>query len=392
MNIEVASSTASLFGQVEEAYAPVVHALEQAISEYELNGFGLSVFHKGKMVIDLTQGYTNRQSTQPWQKQTLVNAFSTGKAIVAIAVLQLIDRGLLDLDDPIAKHWPEFGIFGKEVITVRQVLSHRSGMSAFHSKVKDDAIFDWNKVTQLIQFDRPWWEPGTEQGYSPILYGWILGELVCRVSGASSFSGYIDENINKVLGTALKFGLEESDFPGVADVRAWKKGPAQNDGRLIRAMQKDAKGVVNQGFTNPNSLMVGTNQESWRRACIPAANGHFNALDLAVVYNDLIANDSKLLSAQARALCFNEQSFADDQVLQYPLSISCGFFRMEKDGEPASKGRRVCCHPGMGGCIGYADADNELALGFTTSQLGVAILMDVRVKAILHELYKVIEV
>ncbi len=373
-------------GEVSPGFESVAQAFQQLFAEFGEQGASVCVVHHGETVIDLWSGTRDKAEALPWQADTRSNIFSASKALVAVAVLQLVDRGLLRLDQTIASVWPEFAVQGKSEITVQDVLCHRSGVNAFHPKIEDDAIYDWQRITSAIASEEPWWEPKSEQGYSPMLYGWILGEVVRRVSQCESFDDFIQQSIAKPLGLTCQFGLASSQLDQVADVVPMKRMQNISGGNLVEVIRANPRGVTNRAFSNPSSLMVGTNKPAWRQAQIPAANGQASARDLAKFYGSLSdVDDTRLLSAEHRDWLWREQSEGLDNVLHNPLSFSLGLMRLlPKD----IQSERYFCHPGAGGSLGYGDAKEGFGFGFVSRVMGQAILMDERAEHLLSCVYK----
>ncbi|GAB3095133.1 beta-lactamase family protein [Aestuariicella hydrocarbonica] len=378
-------------GSVSLGFEGVKQAFTELFTDYHEVGAAVSLVHRGVTVVDLWAGSRDKAEAQPWRQDTRSNVFSASKAVVAIAILQLVEKRLLSLEQPVADLWPEFAQNGKQDITVRQVLTHRSGVNAFQGKVPDTAIYDWSMATGLIAQESPWWEPGSEQGYSPILFGWILGELVCRVSGCNSFNDYVAQNIARPLGLGWKFGLSSGELAGIADMAPLKvpKSAAVNNVKsgslLTNAILGNPQGVTAKAFANPPSLMIGTNGVPWRQAQIPAANGHASAADLAIFYGALAdLDDERLLTAEARSWCWEEQTQGQDNVLHCPLSLSLGFMRLL----PRNiQSERFFCHPGAGGSLGYADASEGFGFGYATRAMGQSITLDDRADHLLQAVY-----
>ncbi len=182
-------------GSVRPGYQPLADAFAELFEHFDEPGGSVALVRNGETLVELWGGCRDKAGREPWQQTTRCNVFSAGKAVVAVAILQLVERLDLDLDQPVADFWPEFGQHGKDTITLRQVLCHRSGVNAFHERMPDDMIYDWQRATTQVAAEQPWWTPGTEQGYSPILYGWLLGEVVRRLSGCGSFDDYVQQQI-----------------------------------------------------------------------------------------------------------------------------------------------------------------------------------------------------
>ncbi|UTA49079.1 beta-lactamase family protein [Simiduia sp. 21SJ11W-1] len=379
-----------LEGEIAPGLEPVAEVFA-GLQSTQSQGAALAVYRDGECLLDVWAGARDKAQSSPWERDTRVNIFSAGKPLVALVVLQLVAEGLLDLDKPIADIWPAFGANGKADITLAQVLCHRSGVNAFHEPVKDALIFDNPAITERIASERPWWEPGSAQGYSPIIYGWILAEVIKRVTGAAQFAEVFDARVNGPLDTAIAFGVPAAEQPDLAEVSAIRGAKAEQGVlQLGRAMKDDPQGVVNKAFTNPMSLMVGTNGEAWRSAEIPAANGHASARDIACVYDALI-NTETLLPAALRAECWREQSAGVDRVLQTPMRFSRGFMLTQEGADRRlGRGQRAFGHAGAGGCLGFADPDYQLSFGFVSNHMAQSLLIDSRAQKLIDALYQVI--
>jgi CubicO group peptidase (beta-lactamase class C family) len=145
-------------------------------------GAGLCVLIDGRSVVDLVGGWTDRERRRPWRPDTLVNFYSVGKAFVALLALRLLDRGLIELDEPVASIWPEFGDAGKDAATLRHALSHQAGVPAIRQPLTNADLWDWNRMAGALAASEPWWEPGTRHAYHTNTYGHLIGEIVrpCR--------------------------------------------------------------------------------------------------------------------------------------------------------------------------------------------------------------------
>ena len=382
------NSSIIVSGRVSPGFERVKQAFETLFAQYGEIGAAVSLVRSAETVVNLWAGTRDKAGQQPWLESTRLNLFSVNKAIVAVAVLQLVERGVLTLEQTVADVWPEFAQSGKQDITIRQVLTHRSGVNAFHPKVPDEDIYDWQAITRWVAEETPWWTPGEEQGYSPLIYGWLLGEVVRRASGLPSFNDYVQQYIAAPLGLSWAFGLREDELAAIADVVPLKSpGGHKRNGLLMDAMLNDPRGLTNKAFTNPPSMMIGTNQPPWRQAQVPAANGHATAADMARFYGALAnLSDERLLSAGVRAWCWQEQTHSEhDRILQCPISLSLGFMRILPD---QVNSQQFFCHPGAGGSLGYGDASENFGFGYASRSMGLSITMDERAELLLQAVYQ----
>lgn len=383
-------------------YEDVIDVFADLFEQSGEQGAAVAVYKGGELKLSLWGGTRDKAETLPWEEQTQVNAFSASKGLTAICALQLVESGALELDKPVAHYWPEFAAADKGNIRVRDVLCHRSGVSAFSTPVADDAIYDWQQITEKVAVQSPWWTPGTEQGYSPMIYGWMVGELIRRVSGADSFGDYFQDRVAQPIGASCQFGVSTAYQPLLADVGPLKLTSFQNKGKqnandLGRLMKADPRGVVNKAFTNPMSLMMGTNSPAWREAQIPAANGHTSAVALAAIYGALAnggaltRGGARLLSEESLSYCWQEQSRSDnDNVLGVPLRFSLGFMLSgEREDCRFGRGERGFGHPGAGGCLGFADPDYDIGFGYVTNRMGQGLLIDPRANSLVDAIYRI---
>lgn len=365
-------------------------------------GAALAVYRHGQPLLSIWAGTLNNAAADlqaaPWEEETRVNIYSASKGLVAVSVLQLVASGDLALDTPVAHYWPEFAQAAKGAITLRQILCHRAGLSAFNVRRKDSDIFDWATITGAIAEENPWWEPDTAQGYSPFIFGWILGELVRRVSGYASFNDYFQALVAQPLGANCAFGVAANQLAALADTAPLKSSHAQlvaspgaDSASLGKLMKADPRGVTNRAFVNPMSLMTASNTLQWRQAQIPAANGHASASALAAIYAGLAAG--KLLPESHLPLCWQEQTAEYDRVLGLPLRFSCGFMLSQEQSDCRfGRGARAFGHPGAGGSLGFADPDYHIGFGYVTARQGQSLLIDQRAIHLIDTLYQLPEI
>lgn len=278
-------------------------------------GASLAVTRDGEPVVDLWGGTRDYHQTQPWDADTVVRVFSTSKVVVILTVLLVVDRGLADLDEPIARYWPEFGGNGKDTITARQVLLHRSGLPGFGRPISFDELHDWDHVVKMLEDAAPWYEPGTISCYHPQTFGFILGELIRRVGGVP-FDEFVHRELTGPLGADFHFGIAASDAPA----RLAALWPAEGEDEFDSAMATAVTGEL-----------VGTTEwvapEHWS-LMIPAASGITNARALARVGSVVACGGAldghRFLSPEIIAEAGREQSFEDDEMFG-PLRLGLGF-------------------------------------------------------------------
>lgn len=201
--------TMKIDGYCDERFISVKHAFEK---NFELGfevGASFAVSLNGKLVVDIWGGFSDSAKTKPWEKDTIVNVFSTTKVMTALCIHLLVDKGLINVDAPVAKYWPEFAQATKENILVKHLMSHSAGLPGFDEKIPVEALYDWDRIIGLLASQEPWWKPGTKIGYHMITFGYLLGELVRRVTGKSLGEFFRDE-IAVPLNIDFHIGLPET--------------------------------------------------------------------------------------------------------------------------------------------------------------------------------------
>lgn len=267
---------ANVQGICKDDFIGVREVFENSLDSGDDIGASAAVFIDGEPVVDLWGGFLDKERTQPWQRDTIINNFSTTKTMTALCALILADRGELDLHAPVAKYWPEFAAAGKERVEVRHLLGHTAGLPGWTEWVALEDIYDPERSTDLLARQAPWWEPGTAAGYHPITFGPLIGEVVRRVTG-------------KTLGT---FFREEVAGPLGADYHIGT-GPELDD-RVAPLIQSSSflqpsgkRTIYERTLFNPYITPQISATIPWRRAELGGSNGHGNARSVAAVQSVL---------------------------------------------------------------------------------------------------------
>ncbi|MEO0441695.1 MAG: serine hydrolase domain-containing protein, partial [Pseudomonadota bacterium] len=174
-----------IHGEAQDRFAAVRNLMAASIASGEDVGLSFTATIEGETVVDLWGGWADEEKTRPWERDTIVNVYSTTKTMTALTALLIADRGELDFDKPVAHYWPEFAQGGKDAITVAHLMSHASGLSGWEEPLTTEDLYDWEKATSLLAAQEPWWEPGTTPGYHAITQGYLVGEVVRRITGKS---------------------------------------------------------------------------------------------------------------------------------------------------------------------------------------------------------------
>ncbi|MCF4136668.1 beta-lactamase family protein [Streptomyces sp. Tue 6430] len=375
-------------GHCDERFAAVRTAFEENFRERGELGAAVTVTVGGETVADLWGGWADRARTRAWERDTLVNVWSTSKGPTALCAHVLADRGLLDLDAPVAAYWPEFAAAGKEGVLVRHLLSHRAGLAGLREPHTLEQLYDWELTTARLAAAEPWWEPGTRSGYHPLTYGFLVGEVVRRVSGLLP-GAFLEREVTGPLGIDFTIGLPEEETGRVAEL----VHPPAASGSEQAALLSRLPPVAVAALTNPPTGAAEANTPAWRAAEIPAANGHGTARAVAALYG-LLAGDSpggrRVLSPEAAERVREGQGGCRDLVLGAGLGqdteIGLGLWLSGPHGSYGPN-PRAFGHDGFGGSCGLADPEAGLSLGYVMNRMGPHIADDPRKTALVQAVY-----
>jgi CubicO group peptidase (beta-lactamase class C family) len=334
-------------------------------------GASVAVMIDGKPVVELWGGHADTRRTRPWNRDTLVNVYSTTKGLAAMCAHRLADQGRLDFDAPVVRYWPEFGQGGKDRIPVRFLLNHKAGLPAIRRRLPLEAIYQWDTMCAALAEQEPWWEPGTKHGYHAITYGWLVGEVVRRITG-KSLGTYFRDEIARPLGADAYIGLDARHDGRTAEI---VPAPPPRPGvDPLAEMLKDPESMQFKAIMNPAPVLDPqvVNGRAWRGAEIPAANGHATAGALARLYGALARGGEvdgyRLLRSEALPRCYAEQSSGMDAVLLRPTRFALGFM-LSTDEFPLGPNLHTFGHGGAGGSLGFADPDAKLGFGYAMNQM-----------------------
>ena len=379
-------------GYFDPRFESVRELFARQQSDPQARGAALCVTVGEDTVLDLWHGVVDKDNAQVWEQDTLVNVFSCTKPLGAVALLQQVQAGRIGLDEPLAGVWPEFAQAGKAHITLRQVLSHRSGVAAVSAVLAPDALFDWSAMTAAVAAQEPWWAPGEGHGYAPLVYAWLLGEPLRRLTGQMP-GDYMRENIFQPLGMDFHVGVADADLPRIAHVSRLRNQAGDEYARALFAAMADTDALQWKAFGNPSSLQTSTNKREWQQAQVLAANGTGHARSLARFWQ-LMAHDgqlgtTQLLDRELVQLMRREHSAGMDRTLMCPTRFGLGVM-LEQDWQGGSfgMGPNAFGHPGAGGALGFADPDAQVGFGYVTNTMGPYVLTDPRAGELSREIYR----
>ncbi len=388
-------------GHCDPRFAPIRAIFEGSFANGEEIGAAICFYLDGAKVVDLWGGTRDVAGTTPWTHDTLVNVYSTTKGMTALCAHQLVERGLLDLDAPVAQYWPEFAQKDKGAIPVRWLLSHQAGLPAIRKPLAQDDLYDWNTMAAALAEQEPWWEPGTRHGYHALTFGHLVGEVIRRVSG-KSVGTFFRENVAGPLGADFHIGLaaehdaRTSDLFGSLAPPAPEKGGPVIPGPLGQFMKDmtDPSTMAGAAFNNPQGRNDRVNTREWRAAEIPAANGHGTAESLARIYGALARGGElggvRVLQPASIERARTEQAFGPDAVLGgLPMRFGLGFM-LRQDFMPISPNASAFGHPGAGGSIGMADPDAKVGFGYTMNKMKMGLVGGPGAFAVLTKFYELL--
>jgi CubicO group peptidase (beta-lactamase class C family) len=357
-------------------------------------GAAVTVVVDGRVVVDLWGGTADHRTGRPWTRDTLTLIFSATKGATALCAHVLASRRALDLDLPVAHYWPEFAAAGKEQIPVRLLLNHQAGLPAIDEPLEPDALFSWETMTRALAAQRPHWPPGSEHGYHAMTFGWLVGEVVRRVSGRSVARFFRDE-IAEPLGLDFWIGLPEAHENRVARLRM-APYTAQPTPLMAAMMNRDS--LTSKAFLNPRGLMIPgqANSRAIHAAEIPAAGGIATARALAGMYAALACGGKlrnvELVDRATLERMSRLESQGVDRILLLPTRFASGFMK-SVDNRPdysilLGPNAAAFGHGGAGGSIGMADPEARVAIGYVMNQLGQGVLLNERGQSLVDAVYR----
>ena len=356
--------------EVHGTVAPGFEAVRDAFaSNWELHdevGASVCATVNGEVVFDLWGGTaTFDDGERSWTDDTIINVWSTTKTMSFLSCLLLADRGELDLYAPVATYWPEFAAAGKEQIATRHIMGHTAGLSGWDEPLDMRDFLDHDKLVTLLAAQAPWWEPGTASGYHAISQGYLLGEIVERVSGRSLGTFFADE-IAGPLNADFHIGTGPEHDHRIAHVIP-PTAPLGADGDAA-----DENSIAARTLTNPAMDAAFSSTPEWRRAEIPAAGGHGNARSVATIHtltaNGGVANGRQIISPGGLERIFDVQAEGTDLVLPVELKLGMGF-GLPSPALPLPN-PHTCYWGGWGGSLAIIDMDAKLSFSYVMNKMG----------------------
>lgn len=334
-------------GSVDRSFSRVGEVFTDVLAAQPGTGASIAVWHGGRWVVELWGGYADTGHTRPWRRDTLVMPYSVTKPFAAMCVLTLVDRGLVELDAPMQRYWPAL----QTQTSVREVLSHRAGVVLLQADAPQEAFFDWALMCSLLARQEPAWTPGTAQGESVLFYGHLLGQVVRQVDGRS-IGRFLREEICLPHDLDFHIGLGDGELSRVADLTGFDAD--------FYALQQGATRLYSRAIANPPGAREAAvvNMERWRRAEVPAINGHGTARAVAGFYAALA--QGRLLSPALASELTRRRGAAPELVMGGAREWGLGV-ALDADGYGMG---------GLGGSFGWWSEVGQYAMAFLTGHIG----------------------
>ncbi|MGP4046595.1 serine hydrolase domain-containing protein [Streptomyces sp. 2A115] len=376
-------------GHCATGFEAVHTAFEENFQERDELGAAVTVTVGGETVVDLWGGWADAARTRTWERDTLVNVWSTTKGPTALCAHILADRGLLDLDAPVAAYWPEFAAAGKESVLVRHLLSHRAGLAGLREPHSLEQLYDWELTTKRLAAMEPWSEPAAGSGYHAQTYGFLVGEVVRRVSGLLP-GAFLEREVTGPLGVDFTIGLPEKEAGRAAELVHPPTASSSEQAAIFSQLAP----VALAALANPLVGATEAGSAAWRAAELPALNGHGTARAVAALYGIFAGRGSygghSVLSPEAAERVREGQGACRDLVLgagfESETEIGLGLW-LSGSNRSYGPNPKAFGHDGFGGSCGLADPESGVSLGYVMNRMGPHIADDPRKMALIDALY-----
>jgi CubicO group peptidase (beta-lactamase class C family) len=373
---------APIVGTCDARFSRVRDEFVQNFAEREEVGAAVCVMIDGAPVVDLAGGWADQARRTPWELDTLVNFYSVGKAFIALCALQLVDAGLIALDDAVANVWPEFAQGGKDGATLRHALCHRAGVPAVRAPLSNEDLWVWDRMAGALAATETWWEPGTRHAYHTNTYGHLIGEVIRRVGGTTPEAALAV--VAGPIAADVHVGVPVGERHRCAEVIFVAPGGAPHAVDLA-ALEGDQLMEMLSYFNPPGYSSMGVvNTEEWRGAEVPSTNGHGTARGVARMY-DALLTPGLLLSPDLLAEATSPQSEGFCPILHEEVVFGLGF-KPTVPRRPFGPNPRSFGHFGTGGAVGFADPDAGVSFGYVMNHV-IPRWQSTRNRALIDALY-----
>ncbi len=381
--MSAASPTPGIEGICTPKFEGVRAALRENFAIDDEIGAAVAVYWRGEAVVDLWAGHQDAARKKTWVRDTLVCQMSVAKAVSALCVHILADRGQVDLDAPIARYWPEFAAEGKQDVPIAWALCHLASVPVADAAPRG-AIFDWDVMTRAIAAQKPLWPPGTVPCYHTATQGFILGEIVRRVTG-QGIGAFLRREVAAPLGLDYHIGLTPEEEARCATM-------IPSAGNVLSAAQAGkASDLLTRGWAQL-PLNEDFNSHRWRSGAVPSASGHGTARSIARLYAALAAGGTldgvRLLRPETMARAWQQQWEGKDVMSGLTFRIALGFYLNCPPDRPMGSSPRAFGHSGAGGAQSFGDPDNQIAFCYTPNRMHSGFDIGPRATRLIEALYR----
>jgi CubicO group peptidase (beta-lactamase class C family) len=373
----------TIHGICAPGFEPVKEAFAANFAERDEIGASVAVAKGGEPVVNLWAGWADPDRTKPWQEHTLTNVWSTTKPMTSLCAHILMDRGELDPDAPVARYWPEFAAGGKAGIPVRAIMNHQSGLTGLTERLSVDEYYDWEKVTGLLAAQEPLFEPGSTSGYQAITFGFLIGEVIRRITGQSC-GRFFGSQIAGPLGADFHIGLPATELDRCSVLQGIRL--TQDEQSALAQAYANVHPAALAALLNPSLTGDEANADDWRMAEIPAANGHGTALGLVTVFSAVVDGSERLISAKTLRAARTGHGRHTDLVLGFPVSFGLGF-AISGPEHHFGPNEAAFGHDGFGGSAVSGDPEAGVAIAYVMNRMGATMVNDPRKKALIDATY-----
>lgn len=384
----------SVSGFSDPRFSQLKEEFERNFAERGECGASVCLSVNGETLADLWGGVTDAESQTPWTEDTVSIVFSCTKAATALCAHILIDRGELNPNALVTDYWPEYGKHGKQNTTVAMMLNHESALPALREPVKDKGFLDWDYMIKRLEDEQPFWEPGTQNGYHMITFGWTVGELVRRASGKSLGTFFKDE-VASPRNAEFWIGIDDDFDKPIAPILPFSPQADEGFSDFTNAIISDPTSMQALSFLNVGGWKA--NDKDAHQAEIGGAGGIANARGQVAMYTPLAVNDGSLVSKERLAHMRSVTSATQrNATLLIPTRIGPGFMKSmdnrnispKSNQQSAILGDQAFGHVGAGGSIGFADPECGLAFSYTMNQMGNGVLLNERGQSLVDAAYR----
>jgi CubicO group peptidase (beta-lactamase class C family) len=390
-------TVAAIDGWTAPGFEGVRVAFEKNFAEGLEVGAAFAAYHQGRLVADVWGGVADTKTERPWERDTTIVVFSTTKGATAICAHKLAQEGLLDIDAPVAGYWPEFAQEGKANIPVRYLLSHRAGLAWVDEPLTLEQALAWEPMIHALEHQAPSWEPGTAHGYHAITYGYLVGEVIRRVTGRT-VGTYFREEIAEPLGLDFWIGLPEEQEPRVATLvggltSGLESADLDADARASIAALMGPDSIMGKALSGGGAFAADGiwNTRAVHAAEVPAAAGISDARSLARMYAACVGEvDGIRVLTPERVKIASAQETAGPNVVLMNLDLQFGLGFIVPSTLVTLGGPHSFGHFGAGGSVGWADPDADFGFGYVMSRMDIGLAGDQRSSRLVNACYEAI--